>query len=75
MTELKFDHPVEDLIAEEDAQTLLAIDQGIAQLDAGQGIPLSELRAELAKRCAKTDSKPVALAVLPPVHFVGGERE
>jgi fructose-bisphosphate aldolase class 1 len=56
MTELKFDHPVEDLIAEEDAQTLLAIDQGIAQLDAGQGIPLSELRAELAKRCAKTDS-------------------
>jgi hypothetical protein len=39
MTELEFDHPVEDLIAEEDSQTLLAIDQGIAQLDSGQGIP------------------------------------
>ncbi len=53
MTELKFDHPAEDLVAEEDAGTLRAIDRGLAQLDAGQGIPLSELRAELAMRCSK----------------------
>jgi hypothetical protein len=39
----------------EDAATLEAIDQGLAQLNSGQGIPLSELRAEPAKRCAKTD--------------------
>jgi hypothetical protein len=53
MTELKFDHPVPELTASEDAPTLEAIKQGIAQLNAGQGIPLGELRAELAKRCSK----------------------
>ena len=53
MVELKFDHPAPDLISEEDAPTLLAIERGIAQLDAGQGIPLAALRAELAKRCIK----------------------
>jgi hypothetical protein len=32
MTELKFDHPVPDLIAEEDAGTLLAIERGLAPM-------------------------------------------
>jgi hypothetical protein len=53
MTELKFDHPVEDLVAEEDPLTLVAIDEGLAQLDAGHGIPLHEMRAELSRRCSK----------------------
>ena len=53
MVELRFDHPDPDLISEEDATTLLAIEHGIDQLNAGQGIPLSVLRAELAKRCVK----------------------
>jgi hypothetical protein len=53
MTELSFDHPVPELIEVEDADTLLAIERGLAQLDAGQGIALAELRAELAKRCSK----------------------
>lgn len=51
MTELNFDHPVPELTADEDATTLRAIEQGLAQLDAGQGIPLEEIRAELTKRC------------------------
>lgn len=53
MTALKFDHPVPELTAEEDPSTLKAIEQGTDQLDAGRGIPLEELRAELAKRCSK----------------------
>jgi hypothetical protein len=53
MIELRIDHPVPELIAAEDAPTLRAIDEGIAQLDAGQGIPLEELRQELARRCSK----------------------
>lgn len=53
MIELSIDHPVPELIAAEDASTLRAIDEGIAQLDGGQGIPLEELRQELARRCSK----------------------
>jgi hypothetical protein len=53
MIELSIDHPVPELIAAEDASTLRAIDEGIAQLDGGQGIPLEELRHELARRCSK----------------------
>jgi len=53
MIELRIDHPVPELIAGEDASTLRAIDEGIAQLDAGQGIPLEELRQELARRCSR----------------------
>ena len=52
MIELSIDHPVPELIAAEDASTLRAIDEGIAQLDAGRGIPLDELRQELARRCS-----------------------
>jgi predicted transcriptional regulator len=44
-----FDHPVPDLTDAEDAQTLAAIETGIAQLDAGLGIPLEEVRNELAR--------------------------
>jgi hypothetical protein len=51
MTELRFDRPVPELTAEKDAATLVAIEQGLAQLDAGQGISLEEIRAELTKRC------------------------
>jgi len=36
---------------EEDAATLAAIDEAAAQLDAGQGIPLEELRKEISERC------------------------
>jgi hypothetical protein len=51
--ELSIDHPVPELIAAEDASTLRAIDEGIAQLDGGQGIALEELRQELARRCSR----------------------
>jgi len=53
MIELRIDHPVPELIAAEDASTLRAIDEGIAQLDCEQGIPLRELREELARRCSQ----------------------
>lgn len=53
MTELLFDHPVPEMLEEADARTLAAIDEGIAQLNAGQGIPLSELRAEFIRRTAR----------------------
>jgi hypothetical protein len=53
MPELRFDHPVPELVDEEGPETLAAIENGIAQLDAGQGIPLVELRRELLKRCSK----------------------
>ncbi len=53
MAESKFDHPVPELTAEEDASTLAAIEEGIAQLDAEQGILIEEVRKELAKRCSK----------------------
>lgn len=52
MTELRFDRPVPELTGEDDAATLVATEQGLAQLDAGQGISLEKLRAELAKRCS-----------------------
>lgn len=48
-----FDHPVPELTEEEDARTLAAIENGIAQLDDGQGISLDEVRKELATRCLK----------------------
>jgi hypothetical protein len=51
--DLSIDHPVPELIAAEDASTLRAIDEGLAQLDGGQGIPLEELRQELARRCSR----------------------
>jgi hypothetical protein len=53
MIELKVDHPVPELIAAEDASTLRSIDEGITQLDGGQGIPLEELRQELVRRGSK----------------------
>jgi hypothetical protein len=53
MIELSIDHPVPELIAAEDASTLRAIDEGIAQLDSGNGIPLPQLRDELARRCSE----------------------
>jgi len=53
MAALMFDRPVPELTEEEDAQTLAAIEIGIAQLDAGLGLPLEEVRKELAKRCSK----------------------
>ena len=52
MKELELDHPV-PMTEEEDAATLAAIDEAAAQLDAGQGIPLEELRKEISKRCSK----------------------
>jgi hypothetical protein len=53
MLKFLFDQPAPDLSGEADAQTILAIDQGIAQLEAGRGIPLDEMRKELARRCSK----------------------
>jgi hypothetical protein len=53
MATLMFDHPVPELIEEEDAKTLAAIEVGVAQLDAGLGIPLEEMRRELTNRCSK----------------------
>jgi hypothetical protein len=53
MIELSIDHPVPELIAAEEPSTLRAIDEGIAQLDNGHGIPLEELRQELVRRCSK----------------------
>ncbi len=52
MKELELDHPVA-VTGEEDAATLAAIDEAAKQLDAGQGIPLEELRKEITKRCSK----------------------
>jgi len=53
MPTLMFDYPVPELTQEEDAQTLAAIEVGIVQINAGQGIPLEEVRRELVKRCSK----------------------
>jgi hypothetical protein len=53
VAELTFDYPVPELTEEEDAQTLAAIEQGVAQLTAGQGIPLEEVRREFVRRCLK----------------------
>jgi predicted transcriptional regulator len=53
MPTLIFDRPVPELTEAEDAQTLSAIEEGIAQLDAGQGVPIEEVRKELARRCSK----------------------
>ena len=53
MPALKFDQPVPELTEHEDAKTLAAIAEGIAQLDAGQGIPLEQLRSEFVSRCSK----------------------
>ncbi len=53
MIELSIDHPVPELIAAEGASTLRAVDEGIAQLDAGRAIPLEELRQDLARRPSK----------------------
>jgi hypothetical protein len=55
MIELSIDHPVPELIAAEDPSTLRAIDEGIAQLDNGHGIPLEELRQELARAMFKVN--------------------
>jgi hypothetical protein len=53
VAELTFDYPVPELTEEEDAQTLAAIEQGVAQPTAGQGIPLEEVRREFVRRCLK----------------------
>ncbi|HWF09549.1 MAG TPA: hypothetical protein VG297_13860 [Bryobacteraceae bacterium] len=60
MIDLRIDHPVLELIAAEDESTLRAIDEGIAQLDGGQGIPLEALRQELARRYLKVIVSPRA---------------
>ena len=52
MEEQKLDHPV-PMTEEEDAATLAAIDEAAVQLDAGQGIPLEDVRREVSKRCSK----------------------
>jgi hypothetical protein len=52
MADIKLDHPVA-MTEEEDAATLAAIDEAAAQLDAGEGIPLGELRKEISQRCSK----------------------
>ena len=52
MHTLTFDHPVPELTEEEDIETLAAIAKGVEQLNAGQGIPLEEVRKELASRCS-----------------------
>ena len=53
MPALTFDRPVPKLTKEEDPRTLSAIEAGIAQLNAGEGIPLEDLQHELAKRCSR----------------------
>ena len=53
MQALLFDHPAPELTEKEDEQTLAAIEEGIAQLDAGKGVPLEAVRRELARRCSK----------------------
>ncbi len=52
MLKLKLDHPV-PMTEEEDDATLAAIDEAVAQLDAGEGIPLEKLRKEISERCSK----------------------
>ena len=52
MKKLELDHPV-PMTEVEDAATLAAIDEAAAQLDAGQGIPLEELRKEISEWCSK----------------------
>jgi hypothetical protein len=53
MAELKFDHPVPALTDEEDVETLATIDEAVSQFQAGEGIPLEELRKEFERRCSK----------------------
>jgi hypothetical protein len=53
MPALKFDQPVPELTEHEDTETLAAIAEGVEQLEAGQGIPLEEVRKEFAQRCLK----------------------
>ena len=53
MPELKFDHPVPELTEQVDAETLAAIAEGIEQLEAGEGIPIEDLRKEFAQLCSK----------------------
>ncbi|HEX4771456.1 MAG TPA: hypothetical protein VH351_11515 [Bryobacteraceae bacterium] len=53
MAEVKFDHPVSALTDEEDAQTLAAIEEAIAQSDRGEGRPLEDLRKEFERRCSR----------------------
>lgn len=53
MVESQFDRPAPALTDAEDAETLAAIEEGIAQLDAGRGIPLEELRQQFSKRCSE----------------------
>ncbi len=43
MTELQFDHPVPEMLENAEAAALAAIDEGVVQLHAGQGIPLRRL--------------------------------
>ena len=52
MKKLELDHPV-PMTEEEDAATLAAIDEASAQLDAGEGVSLEELRKEISGRCSE----------------------
>lgn len=53
MAKIDIDHPVPELTEQEDPETIAAIEEGIQQLKAGQGIAMEQLRKELAKRCSK----------------------
>jgi hypothetical protein len=53
VAEINFDRPVPELTELEDAETIAALEEGLRQLKAGQGIPIEQLREELAKRCLK----------------------
>ena len=53
MAEIDFDRPVPELTEGEDAETIAALEEGLRQLEAGKGIPIEQLREELAKRCLK----------------------
>ena len=48
MVEVNFDHPVPESTEQEDPETIADIAEGIQQLQAGQGIPIEQLRKVLA---------------------------
>ena len=60
---LEISHPVRELIAVEDTATLCAIDEGIAELDGGQGTPL-----ENSARRTPPGARPTVLQVIVSLH-------
>ncbi|MBV9759355.1 MAG: hypothetical protein JO340_02220 [Acidobacteriaceae bacterium] len=49
---LEFDNPV-GMLDDEDDATLARIDEGMAEIEAGQADALDELRREIAVRCSR----------------------